>query len=126
MSRKFRAAVAFAVVLLASVTPAKAAQVIELVGKVTHIRTFTASNNPYSESSPVEAHVYVQGMPPACNQPSGEARFSIRATHPAYQTVISLATTALVSGKSLRIFYLDTCTVRASSWDFSAMDLLSN
>lgn len=110
--------------LICMAMPVHAASTASATGKVTSIKTFASNYNPYSENYPVAAYIYVDTLPGACGQ--ADTRFAIRTTHPGYETVLSLATTALATGKSVSVTYIQECTIRGNAWDFAYMTLNSN
>lgn len=93
----------------------------KVTGKVTQIVTFASSYSTYSENSRGLTGIYVEGLPEGCG--AGTKRVLIGVDHPNYQTVLSLALTAHSTGKKVSIAYVDTCTLRAGSWDFAYITL---
>lgn len=97
--------------------------VVIVTGKVTSIATFATSYTSYSESSRGLTGIYVEGLPGGCG--TNTKRVVIGVDHPNYQTALSLALTAHSTGKKVAIGYVDTCTLRAGSWDFAHITLES-
>lgn len=98
-------------------SPAEAANKHALYGYVTAMKIFSFSNNPYSESGVAAVYIYVDTLPGACG--GNVNRIAMRSTHPSYDTLVSLATTALMSGKRVRVGYVDECTIQGNAWDYS-------
>lgn len=102
-----------------------AAETGVVTGKVTAVTTNCNTVNPYSEETcDGLTNIYVEGLPNACG--TGAPRVAIGVGHPLYQTVVSLALTALTTQLTANLSYVETCTVRGNSWDFSYMYLNAN
>lgn len=98
-------------------------EVLIVTGKVTSIATFATSYTSYSENFRGLTGIYVEGLPGGCG--TNTKRVVIGIDHPNYQTALSLALTAHSTGKKVAIGYVDTCTLRAGSWDFAHITLES-
>ena len=100
---------------------AYAAEIYEVVGRVTKVVTFSAPYDTYAESNSGLTAIYVEGLQEACG--TGAMRVAIGVNRPVHDVALSLALTSYNTGKTVTIGYLDTCTVRSSAWDFAYMFL---
>ncbi len=99
-----------------------AAEVLTVDGKVTSIVSFPKTYGNYSNSAQGLVGFYVKDLPKGCG--SGQNRVVIDVDHPLYNSALSLALTAHSTGKSVRIAYFNTCTLRSGSWDFAYLMLM--
>jgi hypothetical protein len=87
-----------------------------VTGKVTGVITSQVENTPYIGIS-------VEGVPTSTCTSNGMGRVAIALSNPLADTAFSLATAAVVSGKTVTISYYDTCTVISNLWDFKNLKL---
>lgn len=96
-----------------------------VTGKVTQIQLLSKNYSTYSTAGEAIAFIYSDELPPACS--STYRRVGITSSHPAFQVVVSAAMAAQISGQSVRIHYVDKCTVwNSNAWDFSMFWLVQN
>jgi hypothetical protein len=97
----------------------QAAQVKQVVGKITEIAAHSASYEQYRTTSKGLVFIYMEGIPKGCG--FGEERVAIGLEHPLFSTIVEMALSAKASGQTVELWYLNTCSAREGSWDFAAM-----
>lgn len=108
-----------------TLTAAESVSAGEVVGRVTKV-TFHLDNwNILNYNDQAMAHIYVEGLPAACGT-AGNTRVVISNRNPLYNTVVGAALAAQARGAQIRAVYLDSCTVRAGSWDLLMLEVLEN
>jgi hypothetical protein len=95
----------------------------ELTGKIVKIMTLPSVYATYNSTAESFTMLYVEGLPNACNESSGQARVAIGTKHTAHNSVLALALSAHATGNDVTIKYLGSCNVKSNSWDFSYMFL---
>ena len=96
----------------------------QVTGKVTQIQLMSRNYSTYSTTGDAVAMIYMDELPDACGH-SGYRRVGITSDHPAFQVVLSAAMAAKISGQTVQMHYIDTCTVWNSNvWDFAILKLI--
>lgn len=98
---------------------ASAVEPIIHTGKVSKIMVLPKTYQSYSTTTESLTMIFVEGLPKSCNQENGMARVAIGTNHSAHNTALALALSAHASGKTVKIAYLNSCTLRSNAWDFS-------
>lgn len=100
------------------------AAVKSVTGKVTQIQLLGRNYSAYSTAGDAVAMIYLDELPEACGH-SGYRRVGITSDHPAFQVVVSAAMAAKISGQSVQLHYVDSCTVwNSNAWDFAILKLI--
>ncbi len=94
-----------------------------IIGKVEKIDVHGNSWGNYNPNDLGVLSLYIEGMPKSCNDPNGNNRVVITSDHPLFNSVLSIALAAKMSGRNLYVQYLDTCNTRAGAWDFGYVSL---
>lgn len=95
-----------------------------VTGKVTQIQLMGRNYSSYSTTGDAVALIYMDELPEVCGH-SGYRRVGITSSHPAFQVVISAAMAAKLSGQSIQMHYIDTCTGwNSNAWDFAILKLI--
>ena len=109
------------VILLISLSLNYSAFAITVSGNVTKLRMFKSDYQTYLGGGVGILTFYVDTLSGACG--SNEKRIAISTDHPLYETVFSTVLAAKVSGTSITVNHLETCSQRGSTWDFGILDL---
>lgn len=95
-----------------------------VTGKITQVQLLGQNYSSYSTAGKAVALLYMDELPEACGH-SSYRRVGITSDHPAFQIVVSAAMAAKISGQSVQMHYIDTCTVwNSNAWDFSILKLI--
>ncbi len=95
-------------------------------GKIVQIMILPSTYDIYDSNSESYTMLYVEGLDKACLKEDGIARVSIGSKHAAHDAVLALALSAHATGNDVKIAYLNSCTLKSNSWDFSHMFLTEN
>lgn len=92
------------------------ANVVQVSGKVKEIWLFSKNYGTYNINDVGVAMIYMDSLQGACG--TNNKRIAISTDHPLYQSVLSTALTAKTTDTTIRIWHLNTCSIRNSAWDF--------
>ena len=94
----------------------------DLTGNVSAIRFFTTSWTSYNDTDIGLAVIYMTpSLPAACG--SGDGRVAIRVAHPLYNSIVSAALAAKATNQTVKITYLNNCSILSSAWDFGVLEI---
>ena len=95
----------------------------EVVGRITRISFHLDNWNALNYNDAALAQIYIEGLPAACGV-SGNFRVVIANQNPLYSSIVAAAMAAQARGAQVRATYLNSCAVRAGSWDLVILELL--
>ena len=95
-----------------------------VTGHIEKLNLHSSNWSTYDVNDRAMVSIYVSGLEPGCGSTStSTGRVIITTDHPLFNAVYSTLLAAKISGKKVRIDYLDTCTFRGDGWDFGYKSL---
>lgn len=112
------------VIMMFAATNAVSATKKWVDGKVTQVQFVPLSYVNNSTYNVTDGYgwgmIWIDNLPDACNTTASN-RVAITSDHPLFQSVISAALTAKASNATVRMYYLEECTIKDNAWNFGQM-----
>lgn len=100
----------------------QAADIKNVSGTVSKVQLMGMNYTSYNTSGNAIAFIYMEALPDSCGNPNGFKRVAITSDHPAYNAVISGALAAKASDQTVKMHYIEDCTLwNNNAWDFAIM-----
>ncbi len=93
-------------------------------GTISKVTFFGGDWGTYNESDDAVMVFYMSpSLPSPCGVSAYDGRIVIGVKHPLYDSVVSTVLAAKMSGSTVDVTYLTSCTKRYNSWDFGYIAL---